>query len=398
MKKKLFMLHLAIISILCLAGCNGFNNSKSAEDTSVMISMEKGRGAAISHREIATYVVDPMVRRGEELLEEMSLSEKISQMFFIHYTSESVETLKEHQFGGVILFANFFKGKSKEQVISDIAAMQEVSELPMLVGVDEEGGTVVRVSSQNALSDHKFQSPQALFQQGGMERIAQDAKEKSELLKSLGINVNLAPVADVSESSGDYIYKRTFGKSADETAEYVATVVEQMDACQMGSVLKHFPGYGNNKDTHKQFTYDKRPYSQFTEVDFIPFKRGIEAGADSVLVSHNVVTCMDETLPASLSPKVHEILRNDMCFDGVVMTDDLVMDAIADTNFGENPAVLSVLAGNDMIIATRYDSQMAAIKEAVEQGVISEEQIDEAVLRILKWKMELGLIEIEGGQ
>ncbi len=394
MKKLRIWIWVALISAMCLTGCNLKQTESVMVEDVVKMSVEKGHCESISHIDIGTYVVTPEDVCATKILEQMSLEEKISQMFFIHYTSESVDTLKEHQFGGVILFSNFFEGKSKEQVKTDIANMQEVSKILMLIGVDEEGGTVVRVSRQSALVDNKFQSPQALYQSGGMEKIATDAKEKSEILKSFGINVNLAPVADVSQNSGDYIYKRTFGKSAVETGEYVAAVVEQMDASHMGSVLKHFPGYGNNRDTHKHFTYDERPLSQFEEVDLIPFKKGIEVGADSVLVSHNVVKCMDSELPASLSKPVHQLLRVDLGFDGVIMTDDLAMDAIADTNFGEDPAVLAVLAGNDMIIATKYNTQMKAILDAVEQGVITEEQIETAVVRILKWKMELGIIEI----
>jgi beta-N-acetylhexosaminidase len=209
----------------------------------------------------------------------------------------------------------------------------------------------------------------------------------------LGINVNLAPVCDVSTNSEDFIFARSFGQNATETSKYVSAVVEEMVAANIGCALKHFPGYGNNKDTHTEIVLDHRSYQLFEESDFLPFRAGIEAGAGSVMVSHNVVSCMDPDLPASLSPEVHRILRQELEFTGVIMTDDLAMDAITDYAGDQESVVLAVLAGNDMIIGSAYAEQIPAVLAAVENGTITEEVIDEAVLRILMWKMELGIIE-----
>ncbi len=330
----------------------------------------------------------------DNYLENMTIQDKAAQILFVHVTAENLAQLTEVSVGGVILFADFFQDKDTDTVISDIKSMQEQASLPMLVGVDEEGGEVVRVSKYTALYHHKFQSPQELYQEGGMEAIAADTKEKSQLLIRLGINVNLAPVADVSTASSDYIYKRTFGQDALATADYVSLVVEVMKQQGIGSVLKHFPGYGNNQDTHTGFAYDERPYSEFEDSDFIPFEAGISAGANSVLVSHNIVACMDEKLPASLSANVHDILRDTMGFQGVILTDDLAMDAISEADFGESPAVLALLAGNDMIITTDYKQHFDDILQALKDGTITEDALDEAVRRILLWKIELGLIDV----
>lgn len=169
-----------------------------------------------------------------------------------------------------------------------------------------------------------------LFQEGGYDLIYNDTKEKCGFLRSLGINVNFAPVCDVSTDPNDYIYKRSFGQDASATAEYVATVIDAMKSEKIGSVLKHFPGYGNNTDTHNGIAYDERTYEEFVNSDFLPFSAGISHGADIVLVSHNIVNCFDADYPASLSPKVHEILREQLGFDGVIITDDLFMNAIKD--------------------------------------------------------------------
>ena len=157
--------------------------------------------------------------------------------------------------------------------------------------------------------------------------------------------------------------------------------------------LKHFPGYGGNADTHTGSAYDERPYETFTESDFLPFEAGITAGAGAVMVSHNIVACMDDTAPASLSAPVHDILRDELCFNGVVMTDDLNMQAVLQYAGGEDAAVLAVLAGNDMIITPNMEEQALAVRSAVEDGIITQERIDESVLRILVWKMNLGIIE-----
>lgn len=345
------------------------------------------------HLQVKEMSMERPVYLAAQYLQKMSVEEKVGQMIFLHYQGENIKTVQKYHFGGIILFADYFKGKSKKSVTKGISDLQAAGKIPMLIGVDEEGGSVVRVSKYRALAAHKFLSPQELYAAGGMERIIEDTKEKAELLLKYGINVNLAPVADVSTNASDYIYKRTFGRSAVKTAAYVEAVVEEMKGNQIGSVLKHFPGYGNNRDTHKGFAVDKRTYDSFVENDFLPFQAGIEAGADSVLVSHNIVTCMDKKLPASLSPAVHSILRREMQFEGVIMTDDLAMDAISEADFEKAPAVLAVLAGNDMIITMDYKRDIADILQAVEDGSITEEQLDQSVARILCWKLKLGILE-----
>lgn len=232
-----------------------------------------------------------------------------------------------------------------------------------------------------------------MYKQGGFERIKKDTEEKADLLLDLGINVNLAPVCDVSTNPADFIYKRSFGKDAKQTAEYVKTVVTVMKKKGIGCTLKHFPVYGNNLDTHTNIAVDERSYESFAANDFIPFKAGIEAGAGSILVSHNVVTSMDKDYPASLSKKVNKILRKELGFEGVIMTDDLVMDAIKKYTSDENAAVLAIQAGNDLLVATDYNIQIPTVLKAVENGSISEDRIDESVMRILIWKLNLGIME-----
>lgn len=325
-------------------------------------------------------------------LKSMTLEEKVGQMIFARLPQSNVKgVINDYHVGGFILFGVDFKNKTKKQVINEIKSYQDESKIPLLLGVDEEGGSVVRISSNSNLYSHRFLSPQDIYKNDGMDGIINDTIEKSKLLKELGLNINLAPVADVSTDSNDFIYDRSFGASATDTSEYIRNVVKTYNDNNMGSCLKHFPGYGNNVDTHTGIAVDNRDYNTFLESDFLPFKAGIDEGVPSILVSHNIVNSMDSDIPASLSKNVHEILRNDLGFTGVIMTDDLSMDAI--TLYTDNPYVEAVKALNDLLITTDYKKTYESILEAVNNGSIDEELIDSAVIRVLAWKYKLGLIK-----
>ena len=325
-------------------------------------------------------------------LAQMSREEKALQMIMLCSSSRAeVQLAANAGVGGICLYAGAFTGMNSYNVRTLTDGLQDSSPIPLLLAVDEEGGTVCRVSLNPLLRSTPFLDPQTLYETGGWTLIESDAEEKSYLLLSLGLNVNLAPVADVPLERGNYIYERCFGTDPAETAEYVRRVVTVMDRCGVGSTLKHFPGYGGSADTHIGMGYDERPLTAFTEGDFLPFIAGIEAGADAVLVSHNIVACMDADRPASLSPEVHRILREDLGFTGVVLCDDLEMSAIGQFTGWQNAAAEAAIAGNDLICCGDYEAAARAILAAMEDGSLPEEQADASVLRILRWKMALGL-------
>ena len=336
--------------------------------------------------------VDPL----EKLLDRMTLEEKVGQLFFVRCPAENaVEDVQTYHLGGYILFGRDIRDKTANELIQTIQSYQDAAAIPLLIGVDEEGGTVVRVSSNPHLRSERFASPQRLYALGGLERAAADVREKDVLLNALGFNVNLAPVADVSTNSADFIYDRSFGQDAAATAEYVSAVTARMAADGMGSVLKHFPGYGDNEDTHTGIAVDKRAYEDFVNSDFLPFSAGFESGGamTAVLVSHNIVECMDGELPASLSPNVHRILREELGFDGVVMTDDLAMEAVSAYAGDGAVAVMALEAGNDLVLTTDYRVQISKVLAAVENGDLDEAVIDDACRRVLRWKQALGLLD-----
>ena len=338
----------------------------------------------------------------QDLLKGMTLEEKVGQLFFVRVPAENaVEDIMTYHLGGYLLFGRDTQDKTANEIIQTIASYQDAADIPLLIGVDEEGGSVVRVSSNPKIRSQKFSSPRRLLRNGweeGESAIFDETIEKSILLKALGFNVNLNPVADVSENPSDFIYDRTTGGSATEAESYVRIVVWWQSRYGLGSVLKHFPGYGNNVDTHTGIAVDERPWETFQEQDFLPFQTGFTVGKNTqlmpaVLVSHNIVNCMDATLPASLSPEVHRILREDLEFDGVVMTDDLAMEAVARYAEDGAVAVMSLQAGNDLIVTTDYRAQIPRVIQAVRDGTLEEEVINTACLRVLHWKVELGLLE-----
>lgn len=395
------MKKLKLVAILCattmgvgiLTGCSPKKErSKTIEDSQTVANSEQVTEAA-SKEEAALPPPPPTPEeQAQEILESMTLEEKVGQMFFARCPNvNAVEDAKNYALGGYILFAKDFEGKTPDIVKNNIESYQSAGKIPMLIGVDEEGGNVVRASKYAAFRETPFSSPQQLYAHGGLDAIKADTNVKAEFLKSLGINVNLAPVCDVSQNPTDFIYPRTLGKDAQTTALYTAIVTKQMEDNKMGSVLKHFPGYGNNVDTHTNVAYDERDMETFESQDFLPFMAAINVGADAVLVAHNVVTCMDDQLPASLSPAVHNILRTKINFNGVIMTDDTAMEGIK--NFTTvDTAVQAVLAGNDIIISSDHQTQYAAVMNSIKTGEISDTRIDESVTRILMWKIELGLI------
>lgn len=319
------------------------------------------------------------------LLDKMTVEEKVGQILFVRCVDdEQLDDLMSIKPGGILMFGRDFEGLTRDEVVSKIENYQKKSEIPLIIGVDEEGGSVVRVSSNPNLAPQKFKSPQEIYSLGGMDAIVEDAKEKSGLLIGLGINMNLAPVADTSVNPSDYIYSRSLGEDAYLTSEFVSKTVSAMNDVGIMSVLKHFPGYGGvGGDSHQGTVYDNKTAESILANDLLPFKSGIEAGASSVLVAHNTVNALDSENPASLSPIVHNILRNECGFDGVVMTDDIAMGAVSDM---EDVYIKAVNAGNDLLITTDYKTGYEQILEAVKNGEINSEVLDNAVERVLKMK------------
>lgn len=339
---------------------------------------------------------DTLEEQADRMLSDMTTKEKIAQMMVVAMpASEPAQVQEKYQFGGYILFGRDFYRVNKKGMQRQLAAIQKRSDIPMLIGTDEEGGTVVRASLYRNYRSKRFRSPRRVYLEGGYEGITKDTRIKDRFLKSLGLNCNFAPVADMPYSSNDFIYDRAFSTKTGMTRKFIRLTVEQMAKDRVVSVLKHFPGYGGNGDTHNRIIRDNRPLSTFESRDLKPFRSGIKAGADMIMVSHVKVDAFDSKRPASLSRKVHKYLRNEMGFEGVIITDGMAMDGITDFVGGDQgkAAVLAVKAGNDMLCVTgNYKACYSALIKAVKDGAISKKQLNRSVKRILMMKIRRGII------
>lgn len=317
-------------------------------------------------------------------LKELSLEEKIKQVLLPHFDNK----LADYNYGGFVFFEKDFQNKTKEEVINMLTELQKKVKIPLLTAVDEEGGTVSRISSNKNLVSTPFKSPQSLYKEGGLNKIKEDTINKSKILQELGINLNLAPVVDVSTNPQDYIYKRTLGLDTTKVCEYAQEVIKASQEEKVSYTLKHFPGYGNNIDTHKGISIDNKSYEEILKNDIPPFEAGIKAGAEAIMFSHNIVNSLDENNPASLSKAVHNLLINNLNFTGIIITDDLNMEALKDI---ENKETKALLAGNDLLITSKPEESYENILNSINDKVLSIEELDEKVLKILAWKYSKGL-------
>ena len=225
--------------------------------------------------EATTAATEPQttVSPTDSLFESMTLEEKVGQLFYMCYPDDSfAETIKNYHLGGLVLFGAHFEDKTADQIRQQIKAYQQSAEkVGLLIGVDEEGGDVVRVSSNPNVRSEAFWSPKVTYQDGGWDAVTAAETEKADLLLSLGVNVNNAPVCDVTSNEESFIYSRSFSGDVNDVCTYVTKTVDICREKKLGTVLKHFPGYGDNTDTHEDMAYDSKPYSDFQQTDFLPF-------------------------------------------------------------------------------------------------------------------------------
>lgn len=388
-KNKIFLIG-TILLVIAVVFFFIQKNSFSLKDVSTDDSMKENIEITVpvaSQELFADYYFE-----AQKILEKMSLEEKVGQLFLVRFNKEVEKQIKGYYPGGYVLYACDFEDKTKEEVTKKLQSLQDESKYPLVFAVDEEGGTVTRVSRYKAFRNEKFKSPQELYHEDGYELLEKTEKEKAELLLSLGIQMNLAPVADVSIDPNDYIYERTLGEDAHTTAEYIEKMVGYANDSALIATLKHFPGYGNNKDTHTGIAIDKRSYEAFLNEDYLPFKKGIEAGVPAILVSHNIITCLDEQYPATLSKKVIAELRQTLNFSGIIVTDDLAMDAVKSYVENNEAATLAINAGNDLIITSDFITMYEEVMENIAKGKISISTVDTAVKRILAWKLAYNIL------
>lgn len=385
MKRKRIIVSVlaAVMALTALVGCQNSGESSKAETSA---------GEQNTQANESTAPVDPYADIDLKI-SRMTVEEKVGQLLYVNCRgNDMTEAINDYHIGGVLLFGVDFDGKTKDEVKADIKAMQATAKIPLIIGTDEEGGTVVRASDNPNLRESAYLSPKETFANGGWSAVEDDAYDKAEFLLSLGVNVNMAPVCDITSDPDSFMYYRSFSSDAASTSRFVDTVVKASKEKKLGTVLKHFPGYGDNGDTHYSSATDSRLYSELQNNDFLPFQAGIAAGADSILVSHITVNSIDSGNPASLSEPVHEVIRDTLKFDGVVMTDDLDMFAVDALDIYEPLSVAAFKAGNDFLCCGDIETEYNALLTAVQNGEITTDRLDESVKRILIWKRNLDIL------
>lgn len=367
-----------IIVILLVCFCILFNNKNKK-------TIEKTKPVSNQYDSELFHKYYPAA---DKILKNMTLEEKVGQLFLVRYDFNLADLeIEKYHPAGYIFFAKDFENEDRKSFSEKINNYQEKSKIPLTIAVDEEGEIVTRVSRYTQFREEKFLSPRTYYDQGGFSLLEDIEKEKANLLLSLGINLNLAPVADVSINQDDYIYERSFKDGPTLTSEFVKRVVNISNNLMISSCLKHFPGYGNNSDTHTGIAIDKRSYDNFLNNDYIPFEAGIKANVPTILVSHNIIEAIDDKYPASLSPKIHKELRKKLNFSGIIITDDLAMDAVNQYTSDNSAASLAVSASNDLIITSDFINMYNEVYENIKNKKIDIEKVNKAVRRIIAWKM-----------
>lgn len=343
----------------------------------------------------------------QALLEQMTLEEKVYQMFMvkpeqltgIYPTTASGEITKNaiesYPVGGIIYFAdNLVSVSQTKSMLENVQQYaKDSSGVGIFTAVDEEGGTVARVAQK--LGTTAFYNMQYYGELNDSNQGYDIGYTIGSDLKSIGFNLDFAPVADVNINDYNELGSRIFSSNPSIVANMATSVARGIQDAGISATLKHFPGLGaEDGNTHEDsFVVIDRTIEQLRENEFIPFQAGIDAGVDFVMVSHQIITGFEDNLPADLSyTVVTEYLRGELAFDGIAITDSQQMNTISNVYSSGEAAIMSIKAGIDIILMPEnLQEAVSAVCNAVQEGEISEERINESVTRILNKKYELGL-------
>ena len=378
-KQRIIGIVIIIIIVLAILGIN--NRSIFNDDEQVIQDKQQIKQENLT--------IDEKV---DKIVASMSQTEKIGQMVMIgiqgtKVDDDSLYMLNQYHMGGVILFdRNMESLEQVKQLTSDLQA-QSNEKVPLFIGIDEEGGDVVRMAEKLTPAP----SQKEIGATGDIEQAKTWAIKTAKSLKDMGINVNFAPVADVGSND-----KRSYSTDANTVIDFVRAATKGYQQENIIYSLKHFPGIGKGKvDSHiDSSSIDVAKEVLMTE-DILPFKTIIDESDPNdyfILVSHLKYLALDEEYPASLSSKIMtDLLRNELGYKGIIITDDMEMGAVANHNDFRSIGVNAVKAGADIVLVCHeYEHQQEVylgLLDAVNNGEISQERIDESIKRIIKVKL-----------
>ena len=407
-KKTIMFLILALFLLLFLILIIFFyQEQKQKEISNSLVEEIQKETSEIEHSELSE--AEKTEKKVLKLLNEMTLEEKIGQLFFI--TPEKLtgigvaiqagdttkQMLEQYPVGGLIYFSQNIE--TPDQITSMIENSQSYSRIPLFIGIDEEGGTLVaRIANNPNFNVKKFPNMKEIGATGDPNQAFYVGSTIGSYLHSYGFNMDFAPDADLlTNPNNSVIGERSFGSDPTLVGTMTAQAVKGFQQENVSAVIKHFPGHGDTKeDSHTGAAIVNKTLDELRMAEFIPFQSGIEAGVDGVMVGHLQVPQVTGTnTPATLSPIiVTDILRNELGFQGLVITDSLSMGAITQYYSSDEAAVLSLQAGADILLMPEdFPLAYQGVLNAVSSGALSEERIDESVKRILTVKYNRGIIE-----
>lgn len=344
----------------------------------------------------------------------MTQEEKVGQLFVVNlellddskgsyyehrkFTRKMKESLQQYSVGGVILFSrNIHKRKQTKKLIRKLQANAAT---PLFITVDEEGGDVARIGNNPNMKTDTFPTMKEIGETKDADYVYQMASTIGGQIRELGFNVDFAPVADVKTSElNEEIGTRSFGDDPQEVAKLVSAYVKGLESRNICATLKHFPGQGaSSGDTHKGSVDIDSSIARLRKIDFVPFLSGIEAGADFIMVSHISVSRVTETSePASMSELIMTtILRDELGFEGLIVTDAFDMASITDNYSAGEAASGALEAGADIILMPEeLPKAVQAVLDKLEEGSLSEKKLNDTVQRILQVKFQKGIMTLE---
>lgn len=335
--------------------------------------------------------IDPI----KEQIDKMTLNEKIGQMVIVGMEGYEIDDnarlmIEKYQVGGFILFSKNIKDTQQLLALNNsIKAANFNNKIPLFISVDEEGGRVSRMPKEfkdlpTNKEIGKVNNGDFSYKIGGI---------LAEEVKAFGFNMDFAPVLDInSNPKNPVIGDRSFGSTPERVSKLGVKTMKGIQAGGVIPVVKHFPGHGDTAvDSHIGLPTVNNDLNRLKTFEFIPFKEAIENNVEAVMIAHILMKKIDSENPASLSKTIiTDILRKQLDFNGVVITDDMTMGAIVENYIIEEAAIQSVNAGADIVLVCHgSDNKIAvieALKKAVEEGTISKERVNESVYRILKLK------------
>ena len=415
----ILIVFIAVLGMVFLIAAHGKKQKKVPDAEAVVTqTMDSDSESVLGFEESTAEETEMQLieeKSPEQLLEEridakmaqMTLEERVLQMFMI--TPEALtgygtvtaagdvtyQSLQKYPVGGIILFAqNVIDPDQLGTMNGNLQNYsEEITGLPMFISVDEEGGKVARIAKNSNFSVETFSDMRSIGDSGDTAKAYEVGNTIGAYLNQYGFNLDFAPDADVlTNPDNQVIGTRSFGTDPYVVSEMTQSVVKGLEDNQVYACLKHFPGHGaTSGDTHAGYAYTDKTLDELMQSEFVPFSNGIQNGVHFIMVSHIAAPQVTgDNLPASLSPyMIQNVLREQMGYDGIVITDAMNMGAISDSYGSADAAVRAVNAGADIVLMPKdFVSAYQGVLNAVENGTISTDRIDESVRRILRLKMQ----------